>query len=220
MEISTNVTGVLGEDVYLRCQYLGQSDIINAVWKRPGDSKVKTKRLTGYINNEGFTKDPDFSVPASATNLTVRMTVSTLETEGEYTCVFVSDEEEITDSVVLTVIARPDIRTSVTEETDNGTHYQSVACSAVNGKPTPQVSWSISGSPPGTASSVEVANIHHPNGTSTVTSVLRLPTHLQDQDSVTCVVEHPTLPYPALVSVNVETFGKTALQVHSSPSVK
>ncbi|XP_067102581.1 uncharacterized protein si:ch211-149e23.4 isoform X2 [Osmerus mordax] len=198
IEMTHNVTGVLGEDVYLHCQYLGQNNIIYALWKRQIDSKLK--RLTGYHNNKAFTKDPDFSSPASATNLTVRMSVSSLEAEGEYICVFVSDEEEFTDTMVLNVLARPVIQTSVTEETANGTHYQSVTCSAVNGKPRPEVRWMIRGTP------VEMTNTSHTNGTVTVRSVLRFPTHLQDQDRVTCEVQHPTLPEPAFVTVNVETF--------------
>nr|XP_046150214.1 uncharacterized protein LOC123992763 isoform X4 [Oncorhynchus gorbuscha] len=208
MEIDRNVTGILGEDVFLRCQYLGPNDITEASWKRP-DSRMKRsmKKLTGYKNNKAFSKDPDFSAPASPTNLTVKMRVSTLEAQGEYTCVFATDEEEITNSMFLTVLARPDIYTVVTEDTDNATHYQSVTCSATNGKPVALIRWEINGSPPTDDSSVEMRNTSYTNGTATMTSLLRFPTHLQDQDRVTCVVHHPTLPDPTThVTVRVETF--------------
>ncbi|XP_052323565.1 uncharacterized protein si:ch211-149e23.4 isoform X3 [Oncorhynchus keta] len=208
MEIDRNVTGILGEDVFLRCQYLGPNDITEATWKRP-DSRMKRsmKKLTGYKNNKAFSKDPDFSAPASPTNLTVKMRVSTLEAQGEYTCVFATDEEEITNSMFLTVLARPDIYTVVTEDTDNATHYQSVTCSATNGKPVALIRWEINGSPPTDDSSVEMRNTSYTNGTATMTSLLRFPTHLQDQDRVTCVVHHPTLPDPTThVTVRVETF--------------
>ncbi|KAM9451858.1 uncharacterized protein ACWYII_011612 isoform 5-T5 [Salvelinus alpinus] len=208
MEIDRNVTGILGEDVFLRCQYLGQNDITDASWKRP-DSRMKRsmKKLTGYKNNKAFSKDPDFSAPASPTNLTVKMRVSTLEAQGEYICAFATDEEEITNSMFLTVLARPDIHTVVTEDTDNATHYQSVTCSATNGKPVALIRWEINGSPPTDNSSVEMRNTSYTNGTATMTSILRFPTHLQDQDRVTCVVQHPTLPDPTThVTVGVETF--------------
>ncbi|KAK6296723.1 hypothetical protein J4Q44_G00328650 [Coregonus suidteri] len=208
MEIDHNVTGILGEDVFLRCQYLGQNDITDASWKRP-DSRMKRsmKKLTGYKNNKAFSKDSDFSAPASPTNLTVKMRVSTLEAQGEYTCVFATDEEEITNSMFLTVLARPDIHTVVTENTDNATHYQSVTCSATNGKPMALIRWEINGSPPTNNSSVGMRNTSYTNGTATMTSILRFPTHLQDQDRVTCVVQHPTLPDPTThVTVRVETF--------------
>ncbi|XP_071214760.1 uncharacterized protein [Salvelinus alpinus] len=208
MEIDRNVTGILGEDVFLRCQYLGQNDITDASWKRP-DSRMKRsmKKLTGYKNNKAFSKDPDFSAPVSPTNLTVKMRVSTLEAQGEYICAFATDEEEITNSMFLTVLARPDIHTVVTEDTDNATHYQSVTCSATNGKPVALIRWEINGSPPTDNSSVEMRNTSYTNGTATMTSILRFPTHLQDQDRVTCVVQHPTLPDPTThVTVGVETF--------------
>ncbi|XP_041734862.1 uncharacterized protein LOC121568381 [Coregonus clupeaformis] len=208
MEIDRNVTGILGEDIFLRCQYLGQNDITDASWKRP-DYRMKRsmKKLTGYKNNKAFSKDPDFSAPASPTNLTVKMRVSTLEAQGEYTCVFATDDEEITNSMLLTVLARPDIHTVVTEDTDNATHYQSVTCSATNGKPVALIRWEINGSPPTDDSSVGMRNTSYTNGTATVTSILRFPTHLQDQDMVTCVVQHPTLPDPTThVTVRVETF--------------
>ncbi|XP_024298609.1 uncharacterized protein si:ch211-149e23.4 isoform X1 [Oncorhynchus tshawytscha] len=208
MEIDRNVTGILGEDVFLRCQYLGLNVITYASWKRP-DSRMKRlmKKLTGYKNNKAFSKDPDFSAPASPTNLTVKMRVSTLEAQGEYTCVFATDEEEITNSMFLTVLARPDIYTVVTEDTDNATHYQSVTCSATNGKPVALIRWEINGSSPTDDSSVEMRNTSYTNGTATMTSLLRFPTHLQGQDRVTCVVQHPTLPDPTThVTVRVETF--------------
>lgn len=106
MEIDRSVTGILGEDVYLRCRYLGRNDIVDALWKRQSDSRVKTKRLTGYNGKKAFNKDTDFSVPASPTNLTVRMNISSLDVEGQYTCTFVSDEEDITDSMTLTVLGK------------------------------------------------------------------------------------------------------------------
>lgn len=107
MEIVHNVTGILGEDVHLSCRYLGESVIRNAIWKRLiRHSRVKTKRLAGFKDDDPFSRDPDFSIPASPTNLTVKMRVSSVEAEGEYTCVFESDEEETKDSMFLTVLGK------------------------------------------------------------------------------------------------------------------
>uniref|UniRef100_A0A3Q3ALN0 Ig-like domain-containing protein n=1 Tax=Kryptolebias marmoratus TaxID=37003 RepID=A0A3Q3ALN0_KRYMA len=70
----------------------------------------------------------------------------------------------------------------------NGTHYQSVSCSADGGRPTPQISWLVGGRPPSDDPfTVNVSKTLHSNGTSTLSSVLRFPTRLQDEDSVTCV---------------------------------
>lgn len=101
-------------------------------------------------------------------------------------------------------------------ETVNGTHYQSVSCSAVDGRPPPQISWLVNGLHPShPAFTTKVSDAVFSNGTSTLSSVLRFPTHLQDDESVTCVVQHPTLPNPKLTTVKVETYGKRMFSGYS-----
>ncbi|KAL0973178.1 hypothetical protein UPYG_G00199960 [Umbra pygmaea] len=208
IEIENPVTGILGEDIFLRCLYLGENDITDASWRRLDIRTKRMKKLTGYKNTGPFTNDPEFSVPASPTNLTVKVRVSSLEAQGMYTCVFATDEEEITKSMFLTVLAQPDIHTFVTEDTVNNTHYQSVTCSATNGKPTALIGWEINGSPPpDDYFTVALKNSSNTNSTGTVTSTLRFPTHRQDEGRVTCVVQHPTLPnLSTKVTVRVDTF--------------
>ncbi|XP_071400914.1 uncharacterized protein [Centroberyx affinis] len=205
--VKHNITAILGEEVYLSCKYLGENTIISAEWKRQSNSK-KSKRLTGFNENgKPFSRDSDFSIPASPTNLTVKMRVSSVEAEGEYICVFMTEDEDFSHSTFLTVLARPDTHILVNEETVNGTHYQSVSCSAVNGRPLPQISWLVNGLPPSVYPfTVEMSDTAHPDGTATMSSILRFPTHLQDEDRVTCVVQHPTLPSPKLITVRVDTY--------------
>lgn len=108
--------------------------------------------------------------------------------------------------------ARPDIQIAVNAETINGSHYQSVLCSAVSGRPLAQISWLVKGLPvsdyPFTVNASDTA---HSNGTSTLSSILRFPTHLLEEDSVTCMVQHPTLQNPKLTTVLVETYCKLTL---------
>lgn len=106
LEITQNVTAVLGEGVYLGCRYLGKSEIVSAVWKRQINSKVKSKGLAGFSNGEPFSRN-GFSDPESLTNLTVKMNVSNVGVEGEYNCEFESKEEYYSDSVFLTVVGKP-----------------------------------------------------------------------------------------------------------------
>ncbi|XP_061576396.1 uncharacterized protein si:ch211-149e23.4 isoform X2 [Cololabis saira] len=206
--ISHNATALLGEDVYLSCRYQGDSQIHSGKWKRQTNSKSKLKRLAGFLNGKPFSND-DFSDPDSPTNLTVRMKVSSVEAEGEYICEFESEEEYFYESVFVTVLARPDIQVQVKEETISDTSYQSVSCSAVGGRPTAQISWLVGGLPPSDPPfTVNLSETPHSNGTSSLSSVLRFPTHLQDSDTVTCAVQHPTLPNPELTTVRVETYAK------------
>ena len=125
--------------------------------------------------------------------------------------------------LVPSFVARPDIQTLVSAETIDGTHHQSVSCSAVGGWPAPQISWLVNGLPPSDFPfTVSASNTTHSNGTFIQSSVLRFPTHLQDEDSVTCDVRHPTLANPKLTTVRVETYGTHTLKrkMHSCISVK
>ncbi|KAM6933313.1 uncharacterized protein FYW49_001690 [Xenentodon cancila] len=205
--ISHNVTALLGEDVYLSCRYQGDSQIHSSKWKRQTNSKSISKRA-GFFNGKPFSNN-DFSFPDSPTNLTVRMRVSSVEAEGEYICEFESEEEYFYESVFVTVLARPNIQIQVNEETISDISYQSVSCSAVGGRPTPRISWLVGGLPPSDHPfTVNVSETLHSNGTSSLSSVLRFPTHLQDRDTVTCVVQHPTLPIPELTTVRVKTYAR------------
>ncbi|XP_041655955.1 uncharacterized protein si:ch211-149e23.4 isoform X2 [Cheilinus undulatus] len=207
LDITRNVTGVLGEDVYLRCSYMGESKILSALWKRQINSKVKSRSRAGFVNDKLFSSHPDFSEPDSVTNLTVRMNVSSVDVEGEYVCEFEFDEASFSDSVFLTVVVRPEIQIEVSAETINDTRYQSVLCSAVGGRPLPEISWLVGSLPPSDHPFTVLMNkTLHPNGTSTLSSTLRFPTHLQDEDSVACVVRHPALPSPTVTTVRVETY--------------
>ncbi|XP_037318660.2 uncharacterized protein si:ch211-149e23.4 [Pungitius pungitius] len=210
-EIHENITAVLGEDVYLSCTYVGESEIQEAEWKSQINSK--SKRLAGFFDGKPFSRG-DISKPVSLTNLTVKMKVSSVEVEGEYICQFDSEEATYHGSVHLTVVARPDIQILVDAETINGSHYQSVSCSAAGGRPRPQISWLVAGLPPSyDPFAVEVSESVHSNGTYAVRSILRFPTRLQDEDSVTCVVLHPSLPEPKLTSVRVETYARPNVSI-------
>ncbi|XP_078785695.1 uncharacterized protein si:ch211-149e23.4 isoform X1 [Oryzias latipes] len=199
LEISENVTAVLGEDVYLSCRYLGESQIQSAEWKRQ-TSKSVFERLAGFSNDSS-------SYPESVTNLTVQVKVSSVEAEGEYICEFKSEDEFFSRSVFVSVLGRPDVQILVREDVINNTSYQSVTCFADGGRPQPQISWVVGSLPPsGYPFTVSVRESLPSNGLFNLSSVLRFPTHLQDEDNVTCVIQHPTLPHPKLATVRVKTY--------------
>lgn len=111
LEITHNITAVLGEVVYLSCRYLGKSDIQGAEWKRQINSKIKSKGLAGFSNRGPFSRH-GFSDPDSLTNLTVQMRVSSVEVEGEYICEFESEEGYFSDSAFVTVVGKPKLITA------------------------------------------------------------------------------------------------------------
>ncbi|XP_051534616.1 uncharacterized protein LOC127429544 [Myxocyprinus asiaticus] len=200
------VTGILGEEVYLHCLYTGQSKILLSSWNRL-DSSKSAKKMAGYkFNNISFKRE-NFDFPASVTNLTVKVNVTSLDVEGEYTCVFNSDEDETKDNMLLKVIARPDIDITVKEEVVNGTLYQAVTCSAANAKPQAFISWEIYGAlPRDDIFSVNMINMTHSNGTTSSISVLRFALIMNNESAVTCVIEHPTFTEPKRANIEVDTF--------------
>ncbi|KAM9318316.1 uncharacterized protein KZ484_022617 isoform 2-T2 [Pholidichthys leucotaenia] len=207
LDISHNIIAILGEAIYLNCSYVGESQIERVELKRYITSK-KAKRLAGFSNGKIF-NNGNFSIQASSAYLRVLMNVTSVEVEGKYSCEFESGVDNFFSTLFITVIARPDVNVIVTGETVNGTHYQSVSCSATGGRPVPQISWLVSGLPPSDPPfTVNMTKTHHSDGTSTLRSILRFPTHLQDEDSVTCVVHHPALSNPEFTTARVETYTK------------
>ncbi|KAL6470882.1 hypothetical protein MHYP_G00195320 [Metynnis hypsauchen] len=203
--LEQNVTGVLGEEVYLHCLYKGPNGITYSSWNRL--VTTSEKKMAGYrYHGMPFNKD-SFSTPASITNLTVKVGIDSLDMEGLYTCSFSSDEEEIKEAMFLTVIARPEINTHVEEDVLNGTHYQTVTCSAFKAKPMAHIRWEIRGVPLNEdIFSINTTNSKYPNGTSNIISVLRFPIILNNESRVSCVVHHPALTEPSMTDIHLQTF--------------
>ncbi|XP_016423829.1 uncharacterized protein LOC107752385 isoform X2 [Sinocyclocheilus rhinocerous] len=204
--LDQTVTGILGEEVYLRCLYTGQSNILYSSWNR-FDSTKKAKKMAGYKSSASFFNRENFDIPASITNLTVKINVTSFDQEGEYTCVFDSEEDETKDTMFLSVIARPDVDITVKEEVVNRTLYHAVTCSASGAKPEAVIRWEISGAlPRDDIFSVNMINPVHPNGTTSSISVLRVPLIMNNESTVTCVVEHPAFTEPKRANIEVDTF--------------
>ncbi len=91
----------------------------------------------------------------------------------------------------------------------NRTLYHAVTCSASGAKPAAVIRWEISGAlPRDDIFSVNMINPVHPNGTTNSISVLRFPLIMNNESTVTCVVEHPAFTEPKRANIEVDTFGK------------
>lgn len=88
--------------MYLACRYLGNSTIEKAIWQKQVSASRKSKPVAGFINNNSISHS-GFSVPDSITNLKVKMSVSSVEAEGQYNCEFESEVESYSGNVFLTV---------------------------------------------------------------------------------------------------------------------
>ncbi|XP_076832979.1 uncharacterized protein LOC143477964 isoform X2 [Brachyhypopomus gauderio] len=202
----THVTGVLGGEVYLGCLYTGKHNITVSSWNRMDSLRSSTK-MAGFRYDGSPLQKGSFSIPASITNLTVKVSVDSLDLEGEYMCIFSSDDFDRKESLFLTVIAQPDVSIHVNEEVVDGTQYQNVICTAAHGKPLALISWEMRGSAPTTdIFSITTTNSTHSDGTGSITSLLRFPVALNSESSVSCVIQHPAWSEPNAVHVELHTF--------------
>ncbi|XP_036393633.1 uncharacterized protein si:ch211-149e23.4 [Megalops cyprinoides] len=214
VEVERNVTGILGEAAVLRCQYTGNDTIIVSSWTQTVSGK--TKILAGYHFNTPSKKNENFGPLASPSNLTVSMQVYGLEAEREYCCSFTTTEERMLECVFLTVLVRPVVQVDLEQSMKNGTHYQTVTCSALS-KPAAVIGWLINGRHPSAdVYSIATTTIQHPNGTATQTSMLWFPTHLQEAGEVTCAVSHLTLPESLRTAVKAQTFVSPTVTIETS----
>lgn len=91
----------------------------------------------------------------------------------------------------------------------NGTLHQTVTCAASNAKPEASIRWEVSGAPPrDDIFSVNTMNVVHPNGTTSLIGVLRFPLILNNESTVTCVVQHPAFTEPKEANIEVDIFGE------------
>ncbi|XP_051719123.1 uncharacterized protein si:ch211-149e23.4 isoform X2 [Ctenopharyngodon idella] len=162
--------------------------------------------MAGYNQLTPFKRE-NFDIPASPKNLTVKLNVTSLDLEGEYTCVINTVEDELKDTMFLRVIARPGIDLTLKKEVVNRTLYHAVTCSASSAKPEAVIRWEISGAlPRDDIFSVNTTNTDHPNGTTSSISVLSFPLIMNNESTVTCVVNHPAFTEPERANIEVETF--------------
>lgn len=98
----------------------------------------------------------------------------------------------------------------------NRTLYHAVTCSASSAKPEALISWEISGAlPRDDIFSVNTTNTVHPNGTTSSISVLSFPLIMNNESTVTCVVNHSAFTEPERANIEVETFGKFSFDRYS-----
>ncbi|XP_028856792.1 uncharacterized protein LOC114802243 isoform X2 [Denticeps clupeoides] len=214
--LEPNVTAVLGQEVSLRCLYRGDQKVVSSSWSR--EDFKKTIKLASFNGHKNFGKE-GFSTPASFTNLTVTVNISRVEAEGHYTCQFDLGEEIVKDTLFIRVLVQPNVSAVVKEEVVNGTHYQSVTCSADGARPEPRISWEVGGAAPsGRVFTTKTESSSGPSGSSSLTSVLRFPTHMIGQDRVECVVQHPALSKPRRISAQVQMFATPNITIETALS--
>lgn len=119
--VEKNMTAILGDETYLRCLYIGNVSILYSSWNRL-DSSSSLKRVAGCKYNGLLYNNLNASnLPASSSNLTFKVNIDNLNMEGQYTCVFNTDEAEIRKMMFLSVLGKSS-RPSLNHQDFNSVH--------------------------------------------------------------------------------------------------
>ncbi|XP_041114631.1 uncharacterized protein LOC121320404 [Polyodon spathula] len=210
--IQKNVTGLLGKEAILQCEYTGMEEVSYSNWfikKNGAKEKVAGYTAKSYVKNQRF------SSPQSNKNLTVKINRTQLEDEKIYICAFSTDSQELEETLYLTVLVPPDVYISSSAQTENEDEHQSIECAAFNSKPAANISWVVSGL---IAESIKQTTNKHLNGTLTQKSVYRFPTYLHEGKDITCMVDHPAFTEVKTMMIQVPSYTvpNTTVQIYTT----
>ncbi|KAI5134937.1 OX-2 membrane glycoprotein isoform X2 [Manis pentadactyla] len=177
---------LLNTPVSLRCSLQSPHEVLIVTWQKI--RAVSPENMVTFSKNHGVVLQPAYEDKVNITELglhnsTITFWNTTLDDEGCYKCLFNTfGSGKISGVACLTLSVQPTVFLHYKFFED----HLNITCSA-NARPAPVISWKVSGS--GIENSTEI--VSHPNGTTSVTSVL----HVKDPKSqmgkeVICQVLH------------------------------
>ncbi|XP_029795150.1 OX-2 membrane glycoprotein-like isoform X1 [Suricata suricatta] len=160
---------LLNTPASLRCSLQNSEEVLIVTWQKM--KAVSLENMVTFSKNQGVVVQPAYKDKINITQLELRNSTitfwnTTLEDEGCYKCLFNTfGSGKISGKACLTLSVQPTVflRYKFFED------HVNITCSA-NARPAPVISWKVSGS--GIENSTEI--LSHPNGTTSVTSVLQV----------------------------------------------
>ncbi|KAM4888334.1 OX-2 membrane glycoprotein-like isoform 3-T3 [Thomomys bottae] len=153
----------------LRCSLQTSQEALLVTWQKK--KAVSPENMITYSESSGVVVQPNYKNRVNITELGLRKTEitfwnTTLDDEGCYMCLFnIFGSGKVSGTACLTLYVQPivSLRYSFFED------HLNITCSAT-ARPPPVVAWKVAGS--GIDNSTE--SVSHPNGTTSVTSILRV----------------------------------------------
>ncbi|KAM5334550.1 OX-2 membrane glycoprotein isoform 2-T2 [Glossophaga mutica] len=184
--VTQNKREKLNAPASLECFLESSQEVLIVTWQKV--KPVSPENMVTFSNDHGVVVQPAYKNKMNITELGLRNTTitfwnTTLEDEGCYKCLFNTfGAGKIVGEPCLLLFVQP----TVFLHTKFVEGHLNVTCSA-NARPAPLISWKVSGS--GMDNSTET--ISHPNGTTSVISVLQVkdPKN-QVGNEVICQVQH------------------------------
>ncbi|GAB5576429.1 OX-2 membrane glycoprotein isoform X1 [Prionailurus iriomotensis] len=160
---------LLNTPASLRCSLQNSEEVLIVTWQKI--KAVSPENMVTFSKNHGVVVQPAYKDKINITQLelknsTITFWNTTLEDEGCYKCLFNTfGSGKISGKACLTLSVQPTVFLHYKFFED----HVNITCSA-NARPAPVISWKVSGS--GIENSTEI--LSHPNGTTSVTSVLQV----------------------------------------------
>ncbi|XP_004436643.2 PREDICTED: OX-2 membrane glycoprotein [Ceratotherium simum simum] len=160
---------LLNTPASLRCSLQTSQEVLIVTWQKI--KAVSPENMVTFSKNHGVVVQPAYKDKINITQLglqnsTITFWNTTLEDEGCYNCLFNTfGSGKISGVACLTLSVQPTVFLHYKFFED----HLNITCSA-NARPAPEIFWKISGSE--IENSTEI--LSHPNGTTSVTSVLQV----------------------------------------------
>ncbi|XP_027442913.1 OX-2 membrane glycoprotein-like isoform X1 [Zalophus californianus] len=167
--VTQNEKELLNTPASLRCSLQNSEEVLIVTWQKI--KAVSPENMVTFSKNHGVVVQPAYKGKINITQLelknsTITFWNTTLEDEGCYKCLFNTfGSGKISGTACLSLSVQPTVFLQYKFFEDR----LNITCSA-NARPAPVISWKVSGS--GIENSTEV--LFHPNGTTSVTSVLQV----------------------------------------------
>ncbi|KAM5154103.1 OX-2 membrane glycoprotein isoform 4-T4 [Callospermophilus lateralis] len=160
---------LLNTPASLRCSLQSSHEALIVTWQKK--KAVSPENMVTFSRNHGVVVQPAYQGRVNITELglqnsTITFWNTTLEDEGCYMCLFNTfSSGKISGTACLTLYVQPTVFLHYNFFED----HLNITCSAT-ARPAPMISWKVAGS--GIENSTE--SLLHPNGTTSVTSILRV----------------------------------------------
>ncbi|KAM6427844.1 nectin-2 isoform 2-T2 [Liasis olivaceus] len=198
--VRNEVTGYLGKKVVLPCNIAltePEIKISQVTWGKEVGGKKQNVAVYHPIHGQSYPMEKNSRrirfLTQSLADATLVIEHLLMTDEGTYTCEFATypNGNEV-GTTNLVVLAKPTSSAKAEEVKASNTEQPVAVCTSANGKPPARITWQSRLS--GNWSTTQTNN---PNGTITVTSRYNMtPTKEANEQQITCVVEHVTLPQP------------------------
>ncbi|XP_055361073.1 nectin-2-like isoform X4 [Betta splendens] len=210
--VGGNVSVVLGESATLPCNLLDTTDTLTQIsWQKKTKGKpVDGNFVTILADKTHIFNDADYRFKNIGNftkyDGTLQLSDATLLDEGSYLCIFtLFPSGNFRTDVTLNLLVPPVVTVKDDAPLLGGEEASLATCTAAGSRPPAEVKW-IMGSLEGSVRSTTTSTLHDNGTTTTVSSLLGVPTRDVNQRLVRCVVTSAALTQAKSLPFTLQVF--------------